>query len=205
MRRDPRPAHGRRGHGRRHGAGARAAGFGSALALAVAALAPPALGATSAPEVGRTPAGEREAVTNWASDVATSVVSGRGREPVEASRVVLNVGGGAVVVQWSLSYDASVILTGGPGNRYALARVEAMAALERDGVEIARWALGENQAQGAKDARVAARLRGTASGLFIDRTPGSGRKIYVLKVWNERAGRAGTVTVGTRAMICEER
>ena len=47
--------------------------------------------------------------------------------------------------------------------------------------------------------------RGTASGLFIDRTPGSGRKIYVLKVWNERAGRAGTVTVGTRAMICEER
>jgi len=202
MRRDPRPAHGRRGHGRRHGAGARAVGFGSALALAVAALAPPALGATSAPEVGRTPAGEREAVTNWASDVATSVVRGRGREPVEASRVVLNVGGGAVVVQWSLSYDASVIITGGPGNRYALARVEAMAALERDGVEIARWALGENQAQGP---RMRGWRRGTASGLFIDRTPGSGRKIYVLKVWNERAGRAGTVTVGTRAMICEER
>jgi hypothetical protein len=180
-------------------------GFGCALAFAVAALALLVFGATSAQEVGRTTSGEGGAVTSWASDVATPAVSGRGREPVEASRVALDVGGGAVVVQWSLSYDASVIITGGPGNRYPVAQVQAMAALERDGVEIARWTLGEDRAQGAKDARVQARLTGTASGLFVDRTPGSGRKTYVLKVWNERASRHGTVTLGTRTMICEER
>ena len=144
-------------------------------------------------------------MTNWASDVATPALSGRGREPVEASRVALDVGGGAVVGQWSLSYDASVIITGGPGNRYPVAQVQAMAALERDGVEVARWTLGEDRARGAKDTRVQARLTGTASGLFVDRTPGSGRKTYVLKVWNERASRHGTVTLGTRTMICEER
>jgi len=205
MRRGPRPAHGRRGHERRRSACARGAGFGCALAFAVAALAPLALGATSAREVGRTTSGERGTVTNWASDVATPAVSGRGREPVEASRVALDVGGGAVVVQWSLSYDVSVSVQGGAGNRYPVARVQAVAALERNGVEIARWPLGEDRAQGAKDARVEARLTGTASGLFVDRAPGSGRKTYVLKVWNERARRDGTISVGTRTMVCEER
>jgi hypothetical protein len=52
---------------------------------------------------------------------------------------------------------------------------------------------------------VQARVTGTASGLFVDRTPGRGRKTYVLKVWNERPSRWGAVTVGTRTMICEER
>lgn len=144
-------------------------------------------------------------MANWGSAVATDAVSGRGREPVEASRVALEVGGGAVVVQWSLSYDADVVVRGGPGNRYALARVQAVAALERNGVEIARWPLGEDRAKGAKDAIVQARLTGTASGLFVDRRPGSGRRTYVLKVWNEQAGRDGTLTLGTRTMICEER
>ncbi|HYZ26990.1 MAG TPA: hypothetical protein VE597_08780 [Geminicoccaceae bacterium] len=151
--------------------------------------------------------GEHGAVTNWASDVATEAVSAHGREPMEASRVSLDVRGGAVVVQWSLSYDAFVAIKGGPGNRYPLARVQAMAALERAGVEIARWTLGEDQTQGGKDESVRARLSGTASGLFVDRTPGSGRKTYVLKVWNERAPAYGTsaVAVATRTMICEER
>ena len=110
-----------------------------------------------------------------------------------------------MVVQWSLSYDVSVSVQGGAGNRYPVARVQAVAALERNGVEIARWPLGEDRAQGAKDARVEARLTGTASGLFVDRAPGSGRKTYVLKVWNERARRDGTISLGTRTMVCEER
>jgi hypothetical protein len=84
-------------------------------------------------------------------------------------------------------------------------QVEAIAALERNGVEIARWTLGEDRVQAAQDAMARARLTGTASGLFVDRVPGFGRKTYVLKVWNERARRYGTVTLGTRAMICEKR
>jgi hypothetical protein len=52
---------------------------------------------------------------------------------------------------------------------------------------------------------VQARLIGTASGLFVDRAPGSRRKTYVLKVWNQRPTRSGAVTVSTRTMVCEQR
>jgi hypothetical protein len=171
--------------------------------LAVLALLAPTIKQASTHEPAK--ANHRSAMTDWASDVATDAVSGRGREPVEANRVALDVGGGAVVVQWSLSYVAYVSIRGGPGQRYPVARVRALAALERDGLEIARWTLGEDHAQGAKDTTVEARVTGTASGLFVDRTSGSRRTTYVLKVWNERASRDGMVTVGTRTMICEER
>lgn len=63
------------------------------------------------------------AMTGWASGVATEAVSGRGREPVEASRVTLDVSGGAVVVQWSLSHDVDTIVDRGPGNRFPVAQV----------------------------------------------------------------------------------
>jgi hypothetical protein len=179
--------------------------IGGGLALMIVALSPHLLEGAAAQEAGLTTAGEHGAVTNWASEVATQAASARGREPVEASRVALDVEGGAVVVEWSLSYDAYVDVKGGPGNRYPIAQVQAMAALERDGVEIARWTLGEDQTRGSKDARVQARLIGTASGLFVDRPPGLGRKTYVLKVWNDRRSRSGAVTVSTRTMICEER
>jgi hypothetical protein len=202
MRRVPRPAHRRRGWHRGHGACARTAGLGCALALG-AALVAPVLSPAWTQEVGRTASGEHGAMTNWASDVATDVVSSRDGGPLAASRVSLDVAGGAVVVQWSLSYDLEVTGWGGPGDR-PVALVQAMAALERDDVEIARWTLGEDRRQ-AKGTRVHARLIGTASGLFVDRAPGFGRTIYVLKVWNERAKRHGTVTVSTRAMICENR
>jgi hypothetical protein len=48
---------------------------------------------------------------------------------------------------------------------------------------------------------------GTAGGLYVDRTPASGRKTYQLKIWNDRMTRSGTATiaVGTRTMVCEER
>ena len=151
-------------------------------------------------------AAQRGAMANWASDGATAEASGQGREPVEASRVALAVDGGAVVVQWSLSYRAHASLRGGPG-RPAVARVQAIAALERDGLELARWTLAEDQAEGAKDAQVRAQVAGTASGLFVDRTAGAGRRTYVLKVWNQQASAYGTaiMTLGTRTMICEER
>jgi hypothetical protein len=203
MRRVPRPAHRRRGWHRGHGACARTAGLGCALALG-AALVAPVLSPAWTQEVGRTASGEHGAMTNWASDVATDVVSSRDGGPLAASRVSLDVAGGAVVVQWSLSYDLHVSVRGSPGDR-PIARVEAMAGLERNDVEIARWTLGEDRRQGAKDSRAQARLTGTASGLFIDRAPGFGRNTYVLKVWNERAKRHGTVTLRTRAMICEKR
>ena len=74
-----------------------------------------------------------------------------------------------------------------------------------DGVEIARWTLGEDEAQVFQRHDGAAVVTGTASGLFVDRTPGSGRKTYVLKVRNDRPSRYGVVTVSTRTMICEER
>jgi hypothetical protein len=146
-------------------------------------------------------------MVNWASDVATAAVTGQGREPVSVSRVVLEARGGAVVVQWSLSYQAQLSNRPGVGDQYPLVQLQAMAALERDGLELARWTLGEDQAQGTKDRWVAVRAAGTAGGLFVDRTPGSGRKTYQLKVWNERMTRYGTatITVGTRTMICEER
>jgi hypothetical protein len=144
-------------------------------------------------------------MANWASDVAIGTASARGSEPVEASRVALDVGGGAVVVQWSFSYHAYVNTQGPGSGPQPRVEVQAMAALERDGLEIARWTLGEDQAEGDKDRAVQARVTGTASGLFVDRTPGRGRKTYALKVWNERPSRWGAVTVSTRTMICEER
>lgn len=151
-------------------------------------------------------AAQRGAMANWASDVGTAEVSSQGREPVEASHVMLAVEGGAVVVQWSLSYHAYASLRGGPG-RPAVARVQAIAALERNGVEIARWTLAEDEVQGTKDAMVRAQVVGTTSGLFVDREARAGRKTYVLKVWNQQASPYGTalMTLGTRTMICEER
>jgi hypothetical protein len=147
------------------------------------------------------------AVGNWASDVATQPIGATGREPVEASRVALDARGGAVVVQWSLSYDAVVSTRSQPGQHYPVARIRVSAALERNGLEIARWTLGEDEATGRKDATVRARLTGTASAQFVDRTSAPGPRTYVLKVWNERASGYATpqVTVGTRTMIVEER
>jgi hypothetical protein len=201
MRRVSRPAHRWRAWQRRHWAFARAAGFGCAQG---AALAASALSPAWTQELDPTTSGEQGAVTDWASDVATDVARGRG-EPVEASRVSLDVRGGAVVVQWSLSYVVHVSIRGSPANPRPVALVEAVAALERNGVEIARWILGDDRTQGRRDSNVQAWVTGTASGLFVDRAPGFGRTTYVLKVWNERAKRHGTVTVSTRAMICEKR
>jgi hypothetical protein len=144
-------------------------------------------------------------MNSWASDVATAEVIGQGREPVTASRVALEVAGGAVVVHWALSYEALVTARSLPGDRYPEVRILALAALERDGRELARWTLGENAAKGAKDEGIAVRLAGTGSGLFVDRPQGPGRRTYVLKVWNERARPAGTLKVTTRTMVCEER
>ena len=171
-----------------------------AIALALLAREP-----TWAQVVSGATLAERGGMTNWASDVATGSATARGSEPVEASRVALDVGGGAVVVQWSFSYHAYVNTQGPGAGPQPRVEVRAIAALERDGLEIARWTLGEDQAEGDKDRPVQARVTGTASGLFVDRTPGRGRKTYVLKVWNERPSRWGAVTVGTRTMICEER
>jgi hypothetical protein len=191
-------------HPARERARARAARLGCALALVAVALAWPGVERAAAQEGGVTSGG---AMSDWASDVATEAVSGRGREPVEASRVSLDVDGGTVVVQWSLSYDVDTVAERGPGpsNRFPVAQVQAIAALERSGVEIARWTLGEDRVQAGQDGLAQARLTGTASGLFIDRAPGHGRKTYVLKVSNEGARRYGAVTLGTRAMICEKR
>jgi hypothetical protein len=176
-----------------------------ALAVIVFALAPLASKPISAQEVDGFTPGERGAMINWASDVATQEVTSSGREPVEASRVVLDVRDGAVVVQWSLSYDVVAQVRGGTGRHFPLVQVQVMAALERGGVEIARWPLGEDRVRGGKDGLVRVQVTGTASGLFVDRKPGSGRKTYVLRVWNARPAQSGAVTVSTRTMICEER
>jgi hypothetical protein len=156
----------------------------------------------SAQEVSEATAAERGTMTNWSSDVALEALSARGAEPVEANRVMLNLGGGPVIVQWSLSYHA---YANSQGQRAGSVGVRPVAILEREGIEIARWSLGENQAEGPKDQAFQARVTGTASGLFVDRTPGSGRRTYILKVSNERSSRNSAVTVTTRTMICEER
>jgi hypothetical protein len=201
MRRVRHPAPGWRRRERRRSAGARAAGFRFALALV---LAPLTFAYASAQAVGGTTSGEIGAMTNWASDVATKTVSTRGQGTVEASRVTLAVAGGPVVVQWSLSFLVYVHTTGAEHARSATLQVEAVATLERDGLEIARWMLGEDHAQGYPRPTSQARVTGTAGGLFVDR-PAPGARTYVLKVWNKQPSRDGVVTVGTRTMICEER
>jgi hypothetical protein len=120
---------------------------------------------------------------------------------VEANRVTLTVAGGPVIVQWSLSYDAyfnTPLL--GSGRSASIVRIQTFAALERDGVEIARWKLAD-QTQNLSLPTAQAQVTGTASGLFVDPASGSGRRTYLLKVWNRGAG----VSVSTRTMICEER
>jgi hypothetical protein len=150
-------------------------------------------------------ANPRGSMDTWASDGATAEVIGQGREPVVASRVALEVAGGAVIVHWALSYEALVTARSLPGDRYPEVGILALAALDRDGQELARWTLGETAAKGAKDQGVAVRLAGTGSGLWVDRPRAPGRRAYVFKVWNERARPAGTLTVTTRTMVCEER
>jgi hypothetical protein len=206
MRRVRHPAPGWRRRERRRSAGARAAGFRFALALVLAPLTFEYVSAEYAAvqAVGGTTLGETGAMTNWASDVATKTVSTRGQGTVEASRVTLAVAGGPVVVQWSLSFRVYVHTTGAEHARSATLQVEAVASLERDGVEVARWMLGEDHAQGYPRPTSQARVTGTAGGLFVDR-PAPGARTYVLKVWNKQPSRDGVVTVGTRTMICEER
>jgi hypothetical protein len=211
MRRVPRPAHGWRRRERRRSAYARAAGSRFALALVLAPLTFEHASAeyvsaeyASAQAVGGTTSGEPGAMTNWASDVATKTVSTRGQGTVEASRVTLAVAGGPVVVQWSLSFLVYVHTTGAEHARSATLQVEAVASLERDGAEIARWMLGEDHARGFPRPTSQARVTGTAGGLFVDR-PAPGPRTYVLKVWNKQPSRDAVVTIGTRTMICEER
>jgi hypothetical protein len=120
---------------------------------------------------------------------------------VEANRVTLTVAGGPVVVQWSLSYDAYFSTTlQGLGQDVSVVRVQTLASLERDGVEIARWKLAD-QTQNLSLPTAQAQVSGTASGLFVDQASDTGPRTYVLKVSNRRAG----VIVSTRTMICEER
>lgn len=211
MRRVRQPAHGWRRRERRGSAYARATGFRFALALVLAPLTFEDVSAefasaedASAQAVGGTTSGETGPMTNWASDVATKAVSARGQDAVEASRVTLAVAGGPVVVQWSLSFLVYVHTTGAEHARSATLQVEAVASLERDGAEIARWMLGQDQAQGHPRPTSQARVTGTAGGLFVDR-PAPGPRTYVLKVWNKQPSRDAVVTVGTRTMICEER
>jgi hypothetical protein len=173
------------------------------LALALV-LAPLTLEYAAAQAVGGTTSGETGAMTNWASDVATKTLSSRGQGAVEASRVTLAVAGGPVVVQWSLSFLIYVAASGAEHLRSGTLRVDAVASLERDGAEIARWMLGEDDTQGQPRPTSQARVTGTAGGLFLDQ-PAPGRRTYVLKVWNKQPSRDGVVTVGTRTMICEER
>jgi hypothetical protein len=109
------------------------------------------------------------------------------------------------VVQWSLSYQAYVVASGQAWEQWPIVEVRAMAALERDGLEIARWTLAEDQAPGTKDRRMRLQVTGTTGALFVDRQPGVGHKTYVLKVWNQTPGRNSAITVSTRTMICEER
>ena len=140
-------------------------------------------------------------MTNWASDVITETASASGRDPVEANRVTLTVAGGPVVVQWSLSYTAHVNTPFQESGRSAsVVSIQTVASLERDGVEIARWTLAD-QAQDLSLPTAQAWVAGTASGLFVDHASGSGRRTYVLKVWNRGPG----INVSTRTMICEER
>jgi hypothetical protein len=142
-----------------------------------------------------------KAMTNWASDVITETASASGRDPVEANRVTLTVAGGPVVVQWSLGYDAFVNAPfPGWGRSASVGRIQTFASLERDGVEIARWKLAD-QAQDLSLPSAQAVVTGTASGLFVDHASDSGRRSYVLKVWN----RGPRINVSMRAMICEER
>jgi hypothetical protein len=166
MRRAPRPAADWRRRERRRSGGSGAAGFRFVLALM---LAPLTFEYASPQAVGGTSSGERDAMTKWASDVATKRVSTRGQGAVEASRVMLAVTGGPVVVQWSLSFLVYVHTTSAEHARSATLQVEAVASLERDGVEIARWMLGEDQAQGFPRPTSRARVTGTAGGLFVDR------------------------------------
>ena len=109
--------------------------------------------------------------------------------------MTLTVAGGPVVVQWSLSYTAHANTPFSESGRGA-----SIASLERDGVEIARWTLAD-QAQDFSLPTAQPWVSGTASGLFVDHVSGSGRRAYVLKVWNRGAG----VSVSTRTLICEER
>ena len=140
-------------------------------------------------------------MTNWASEVITETASASGRDPVEANRVTLTVAGGPVVVQWSLSYTAHANTPFSESGRGAsIVHIQANASLERDGVEIARWTLAD-QVQDLSLPTAQPWVSGTASGLFVDHASGSGRRAYVLKVWNRGAG----VSVSTRTMLCEER
>ena len=139
-------------------------------------------------------------MTNWASEVITETASASGRDPVEANRVTLTVAGGPVVVQWSLSYDAFVNAPfQDSGQSVSVGRIQTFASLERD-VEIARLMLAD-QVQDLSLPTAQPWVSGTASGLFVDHASGSGRRTYVLKVWNRGSG----VSVSTRALICEER
>jgi hypothetical protein len=170
---------------------------GLGIALAAAVL----LGLYhSGPQPADAAAAGGKAMTNWASDVVAETASASGRDPVEANRVTLNVAGGPVVVQWSLSYTAQVtqpIL--GSGRSASVVRIQTLASLERDGTELARWTLAD-QTQDLSLPTAQGWIAGTASGLFVDHASGSGRRIYVLKVWN-----SGGISVSTRTMICEER
>jgi hypothetical protein len=142
-----------------------------------------------------------EAMTNWASDVITETASASGRDPVEANRVTLTVAGGPVVVQWSLSYTGQITqLPLGSGRSASVVRIQTVASLERDGTELARWTLAD-QTEDLSLPTAQGWIAGTASGLFVDHASGSGRRSYVLKVWNRGAG----ISVSTRTMICEER
>jgi hypothetical protein len=106
-----------------------------------------------------------------------------------------------VVVQWSLSYTGQVTqLPVGSGRSASVVRIQTFASLERDGTELARWTLAD-QTEDLSLPTAQGWIAGTASGLFVDHASGSGRRTYVLKVWNTGAG----ISVSTRTMICEER
>jgi hypothetical protein len=68
--------------------------------LGIALVAAAFLGSGhSGPQTAGAAATGGKAMTNWASDVITETASASGRDPVEANRVTLTVGGG----RWSCS------------------------------------------------------------------------------------------------------
>lgn len=121
-------------------------------------------------------ASERGAMINWANDVVTEAGSARGRDPVEANRVTLSVGGGPVIVQWGLSYDAYVNAGAQEPSRRRRARVHAVAGLEglASRSRAGRWAPIRPRAPRRRKLRRGSRVRRAACSSIVRRAPAAG-------------------------------
>jgi hypothetical protein len=138
-----------------------------------------------------------------ASQTIVDTTTVEGNERALANEVEVTAEGGALLIQWSLSYVAFDATVGTERGRRSQVMLDLVAGLLRDDEMLAKWHLDYGTARQESDSPAVVQVKGTASGALVDQAP-AGRHRYRVEVWYDQRGAPGarrSISILSRTMI----